>query len=120
MKIALGNIDKKCACFKANGKKVKEGQWENVVVIGDDGGDKINEHDLRDPCKLNFIQEDNMNESQLNGVIILDSKWCRMVEEIGVKKDKMDGLITNSHMLGQANSKNLDIASTGSQACQVL
>ena len=77
---------------------------------------------MGDPHKFNFMQEDKANESQLfgEGVIILDTKQCRMVEEHGLIEDNMDGIVTNSIMLDQANLKNLELAGSGSQACQTL
>ena len=122
MAVVSRNTEKEVTCFKANGKGVKEGQWENAGLRCDDIGDKITKRDLRDSRKFNFMQKDKANESQLfgEGVIILDTKQCRMVEEHGLIEDNMDGIVTNSTMLDQANLKNLELAGSGSQACQTL
>ena len=62
------------------------------------------------------MQEDKANEIQLfgEGVIILDTKRRRMLEEDGLTKDKMDGIVTNNNVLVQDNSKNLELAGSGS------
>ena len=92
-----------------------QGQKE---TIGVDIADNNQERDLRDSCNLKLMEEDKHSASQLNGIIIMDAKRRRMVENNNLQEENMDGVESNTLLLGHANSKNMDMAGTGFQARQ--
>lgn len=102
-------------CLKEKGKETMSSQRET------NGVDIVNnnqERDLRDSCNFKLMEEDKLSESQLNGIIIMDAKRRRMVENNNLQEENMDGVESNTLLLGHANSKNMDMAGTGFQARQ--
>ena len=68
---------------------------------------------MRISCNSNPILDEGVNGSQLEGVIILDSKRRRRVEDNAMNVDNAFDSDSNTLELGHVNSKNVDMASTG-------
>ena len=114
------HVEKDISYFGAKGKGCADASLKTDVNRGVVNCDKGDGRELRISCNSNLIMDDGVNESQLEGVIILNYKLRRRVEDNAMNVGNTFGSNSNTIELGHANPKNMYIVGTGFQTRQEL